>query len=144
MNSNTGTKKSKINKKDLKPAVQSSGENLENSAGKSSNTKEKGLKNSAAAERRLHRKTDSATQKNLAEKEDKSNAFAGLNAGKIKQSKHLAANALENSSEHVKNFDFVQTGNKIKKTVSEKPQIGFFLAGVFGLLIGLLVGRRTS
>jgi len=64
-------------------------------------------------------------------------------AEKVNQISHRAGDALNASSEYVKNFDLAETTQQVKKTIKQKPGFSLVIAGIFGLLIGLLIGRRT-
>ncbi|HQU83541.1 MAG TPA: hypothetical protein PKY59_10465 [Pyrinomonadaceae bacterium] len=144
MNTNTATKKVTENIEDVKnTAKEKVGQYLETSGEKISNVKEKLSDNLAGAAEKLHKNSDSA-QDYLNKKADQFNEIAHEKIEKANQFGHRAAATLEGSSDYVKNFDFAEAGNKIKTTVKQKPQIGIALAGIFGLLIGLLVGRKTS
>ena len=59
------------------------------------------------------------------------------------RSGHRTENVLNASSEYLKNFDLAETTQQVKKTIKQNPGVSFAIAGIFGLLIGLLVGRRT-
>lgn len=143
MNIETATKRAKTNFADKKDNIEGGvNQALENSGKKLENIKGKVSENLAEAADKLHKNSDTA-QEFLSVKADRFNKFAHGKIEKANQLGHRAANVLENSSDYVKKLDFSETGDKIKKTVSQKPQVGIALAGVFGLLIGLLVGRKT-
>jgi len=144
MNTNTGTKKVKENIKEATAAVESKiGQYLETSSEKLETAKGKISDNLSGAAEKIHDNSDKA-QVYLKEKADQFNETAHEKIEKANKLGHRAASAIENSSDYVKNFDIAEAGNKIKNTVRQKPQIGIALAGIFGLLIGLLVGRKTS
>lgn len=144
MNSDTATKKTKINnaeakdeaRKEINSSAATYNERIENAKDKISG-------NLSGAAEKLHKSSDKA-QDFLKVKADRFNESAREKIEKAGQMGHRAASAIENSSDYVKNFDFAEAGSKIKQTVKQKPQIGIALAGIFGLLIGLLVGRKTS
>lgn len=115
-------------------------EQLGETAGKA---KEKVSENLANAAGTVHTKADTA-QEVLDEKADVLNEYAHQTINKANQYGHRAADALESSSEYLKNFDYEETKDQIIETIREKPQIGFALAGILGLIIGLLLGRRNS
>lgn len=144
MNSNTATKKVKDNIKEAAAAAEAKiGQYLENSSEKLESAKSKVSDNLSGAAEKIHKNSDTA-QVYLKEKADKLNETAHKKIEKANEFGHRTASAIETSSDYVKNFDIAEAGNKIKNTVKQKPQIGIALAGIFGLLIGLLVGRKTS
>lgn len=144
MNTNTATKKVTENIDEVKSkAKEKVNKYIDTSGEKISGAKEKLSENLSGAAEKLHKNSDSA-QVYLKEKANQFNEIAQEKIEKANQFGHRAATALEGSSDYVKNFDFAEAGNKIKTTVTQKPQIGIALAGIFGLLIGLLVGRKTS
>ncbi len=55
---------------------------------------------------------------------------------------HKAADALSKSSEYIENFDYRDTKKAVSETIKDKPQIMLVAAGIFGFLLGILVGRR--
>lgn len=91
---------------------------------------------------KVHQKSDTA-QDFLSKKADKANEYAHQTIDKANQISHQAADALNTSAEYVKNFDLAETTQQIKKTMKQKPELTLTLVGIFGLLIGLLIGRRT-
>ena len=105
--------------------------------------------------RALNKKTVSVNQSDTAEKNhrksetsqesstSRSNANDGKTGGKIDQSAAWTANVVDASSEYIKNFDLAKTTQKVKKTIKQNPGFSFAIAGIFGLFIGLMVGRRT-
>jgi len=144
MNTNTATKKAFENIEETKNTAQTKiDQYLETSNVKLENAKGKISENLAGAAETLHTKADTA-QEYLKEKADKLNETAHEKIEKANQFGHRAATAIESSSDYVKNFDIAEAGNKIKTTVKKNPQVGIALAGIFGLLIGILVGRKTS
>lgn len=88
-----------------------------------------------------NKKSDSA-QGFLSDKADIINEYAHNTIEKANQIGHRAADALAHSSDYVKNFDFAKTRQQIKGTIKDKPELSIAVAGVFGLLIGLLIGRK--
>ena len=91
----------------------------------------------------IHTNADNA-QKILDEKADKFNDYAHQALNKANQLGHRTADALDSSSNYIKNFDYEETKEQVIETFREKPQLGFALAGIFGLIVGLLIGRRSS
>ncbi|MBA2380110.1 MAG: hypothetical protein H0V76_11110 [Blastocatellia bacterium] len=89
----------------------------------------------------VHDKADIA-QNVLAEKADRVNEAAHNAIEKINYFGHKAAEKLERSSDYVKDFDFAATRRDITAKVGEKPELSLAIAGIFGLIVGLFVGRR--
>lgn len=87
-------------------------------------------------------KTNSFSDTATAYKE-KVGEYAQQGLEKANQYKQQAADALASSKDYIKNFDYSAAGQQIKTTVKEKPEVSIAIAGIFGLLIGLLIGRRT-
>ena len=106
-------------------------------------TKEKVTENLSTAADKFHEKSDTA-QEFLASGADNLNEYAHQAIGKVNQIGHRAADALNSSSEYINNFDYEKTKQQVVETIKEKPQIGLAIAGIFGLIIGLILGRRNS
>ena len=98
--------------------------------------------NLSGAAKKVHQKSDTA-QDFLSKQADKANEYTHQAIKKVNQISHRAADALKTSSEYVKNFDLAETTQQVKKTIKQKPGLSLGIVGIFGLLIGLLVGRRT-
>lgn len=92
---------------------------------------------------KVHTKSDTA-QEFLSKKADLANEYAHQTIEKANQLSHRAAAALSNSAEYVKDFDLAETTKQVKNTMKQKPEITLTLVGIFGFLIGLLIGRRKS
>ncbi len=97
--------------------------------------------NMSVAADKVHQKSDTA-QDFFSDKADLVNEYAHQTIGKVNQIGHKAADVLSVSSEYVKNFDIAETRQQVKETIREKPGASLAIAGVFGLLIGLLMGRK--
>lgn len=106
-------------------------------------TKEKITENLSAAAGKFHETSDKA-QEILEDKAGNLNEYARQAIDKANQIGHRAADALNSSSEYINDFDFEKTKQQVVETIKEKPQIGFAIAGFFGLIIGLLLGRKTK
>lgn len=106
-------------------------------------TKDKVTENLSTAASKIHEKSDTA-QEFLDTRADNFNEYAHQAIEKANQYGHRAADALNSSSEYISNFDYDKTKQQVVETLKEKPQIGFAVAGLFGLIIGLLLGRRNS
>ena len=106
-------------------------------------TKEKVTENLSTAADKFHEKSDKA-QELLESGAENLNEYAHQAIGKVNQFGHRAADALSSSSDYINNFDFEKTKQQVVETIKEKPQIGFAIAGLFGLIIGLLLGRKNS
>jgi ElaB/YqjD/DUF883 family membrane-anchored ribosome-binding protein len=117
-------------------------------------TKEKVSDNISDVAEKLHEKSDE-TQGILSEKvytaEDilhrKTNEagdFTQQTILKANRLGHRAADALNNSSDYIRNFDAAKAKDSVKRSFREKPEISIAIAGTFGLLIGLIIGSRRS
>lgn len=118
-------------------------ENIEDISESTENFKEKVSGNISNAANKIHEKSDTA-QEFFETRADNLNEYAHQAIEKVNQFGHRAADALNNSTEYISNFDFDKTKQQVVGTIKEKPQIGFAIAGLFGLIIGLLLGRRNS
>ncbi|MEZ5347019.1 MAG: hypothetical protein R2681_15835 [Pyrinomonadaceae bacterium] len=117
------------------------------------NTKEKVSDKLSAAAGKVHEKSDSV-QDYLDTKTDNAEDFVrekAYEAGdfthqtieKANKAGHRAAEALEHSSEYVRKFDVIEAKNNAIDTVKRNPEIGIAAAGIFGLVFGWLIGRRS-
>jgi ElaB/YqjD/DUF883 family membrane-anchored ribosome-binding protein len=98
--------------------------------------------NLSGAAEKVHEKSDAA-QDFLFDKTDKVNSYAHQTIEKANHLGHRAADALDASSGYVKNFDLAETRQQVMETIKQRPEVSIAVAGVFGLLIGLLIGRST-
>ncbi len=130
-----------------------------NNSDKKNNTvnnmvKEKISDNLSATAERFHSGADTAKEV-LNAKTDKVEDFVRrktYEAGDITQQTiakanelgHKTADIIGNSSEYIKNFDYDDAKQTVKNTIVEKPQIGLIIAGVFGFLLGMLLGRKRN
>lgn len=92
---------------------------------------------------KVHDKSDSA-QDYLLEKSDRANAYAHQTIEAANSFGHRAADALDASSGYVKNFDLADTRQRAMESIKQRPEVSIAVAGVFGLLIGLLIGRSSK
>ena len=92
---------------------------------------------------KVHQRSDT-TQEFLDKKTDELNALAHRTIEKANDLAHKAGDVLNSSSEFIKNFDIEETRKQVKTTVQENPGTSLVVAGVFGLLIGLLIGRNNK
>lgn len=99
--------------------------------------------NLSGAAERVHEKSDAA-QDFLFDKSDKVNSYAHQTIEKANHLGHRAADALDASSGYVRNFDLAETRQQVAETIKQRPEISIAVAGVFGFLIGFLIGRSTS
>ncbi len=133
--------------KQVKENVPNASDSTENFKGKVvqkiEETKDKFSENLSLAADKFHEKSDSA-QGFFDSRTENINQYAHQAIDKANQLGHRAADALSSSSDYVSNFDFDKTKHQIVKTIKEKPQFGLAIAGLFGLLIGLLLGRKNS
>lgn len=124
----------------IQEQVKAKTEQFGETAGKA---KEKVSDNLANAAGTVHTKADTA-QEVLDKSADVINEYAHQAINKVNEYGHRTADALESSSEYLKNFDYEETKEQVIETLREKPQIGFALAGILGLIIGLLLGRSRK
>ncbi len=99
--------------------------------------------NLAAAAEVVHQKSD-ATQEALDYKTDKINEFAHNAIEKVNEFGHRAGDALVTSSDLVRKFDLAQSASQLKVKIKENPGISLSLVGIFGLALGLMIGRSRS
>ncbi len=102
----------------------------------------------------VHNKTDEAQEflaEKLANTEDvlrkktyEVSDYTQQNLEQANKLGHRAADLIENSSEYIKDFDARETKEKLVKTIKNNPEIGIAIAGVFGLLVGYLAGRKSK
>ena len=150
---NTATKQAKNDIEETKSNVENKTENAVNKVKQevqekvqrigetASNYKEKVSDNLAGAADKFHEKSDTA-QGFLSDKADVINEYAHHTIEKANQIGHKAADALATSSDYVKNFDISETRQQVKASIKDKPELSIAIAGIFGLLIGLLIGRK--
>lgn len=136
----TATKQVKENVENI---TESTGNFKEKVAQRVGDTREKFSENLSNAANKIHEKSDTA-QEFLDARADNFTEYAHQAIEKVNHLGHRAADALSNSSEYINNFDYEKTKQQVVETLKEKPQVGFALAGLFGLIIGLLLGRRNS
>jgi ElaB/YqjD/DUF883 family membrane-anchored ribosome-binding protein len=105
--------------------------------------KEKVSDNLSGAADVVHTKADQ-TQEFLDNKTDNFNAIAHQTIEKVNELGHRAGDVLNTSSEYVRNFDAEQTRQQVKEKIQNNPGISLAVAGVFGLIIGLLIGRNNK
>ena len=63
---------------------------------------------------------------------------------KVNELGHRAGDVLNSSSEYIRNFDAEETRKQVKKQIQNNPGTSLAVAGIFGLLIGLLIGRNNK
>lgn len=90
----------------------------------------------------LDQKVDSINEFTHA-KADTINEFAHHTIEKANHIGHRAADALSSSSDYLRNFDFEEARGQIKTTIQQKPELSLAVAGIFGLMLGLMIGRRA-
>lgn len=105
--------------------------------------KEKVSDNLSGAADTVHQKSDQ-TQEFLTKKTDEINKLAQRTIEKANELGHRAGDALNSSSEYVRNFDIQETRQQVKEKIQQNPGRSLVVAGVFGLLIGLLIGRTNK
>lgn len=148
-NTNTGTqaalsvKKSEVAEKtnntvqNLKETAQAKIEQVGN---KAEDYKGKVSESVSGVAGKVHEKSDTA-QEYLGTKAEKLNEFAHTAMGKVNRYGHKAADALDNSSVYLKNLDFAEAAQNLKTGIKQRPGTGIVIAGIFGLLIGLMIGK---
>lgn len=114
---------------------------VETTANAGNNLKERVAGDISNAADKLHRGADVAKDV-LDEQADKVNETAHNAIGKINDLGHRAANSLERSSDYIKDFDVAEQHKYLRGKVGERPEISLAVAAVFGLAIGLLIGRK--
>jgi len=62
---------------------------------------------------------------------------------KVNKIGHKAADVVESSSDYVRDFDPTRVKETVIMTVREKPELTIAAAGLFGLFLGFLVGRKS-
>ena len=131
-----------------------SNDKVENLKNKADEVKEKVTNNLSGAADKVHTRVDSA-QEFLDEKTDKAGELAKQAAAKANEYAHQtidkanqigqkAATAISSSSDYIRNFDLEETKQQVKESFKEKPELTVAIAGIFGLLIGLLIGRKSK
>lgn len=117
------------------------------------NTKAMISDNLSTAAEQVHKGSDSMKEF-LSEKTESAEDFVrekAYEAGELTQKTlekankagHRAADLLENSSDYIRTFDVVEAKNSAIRTVKQNPEIGIAAAGIFGLLLGWFIGRRS-
>ena len=107
------------------------------------NYEEKISDNVAGAAEKVDQKSNTA-QVFLGDKADVINEYAYKTIEKANEIGHRAADVLAVSSNYVKNFDFAEARQQVTTTIKNKPELSIAVAGIFGLLIGLLIGRNKQ
>lgn len=105
--------------------------------------KEKVSDNLSGIAGKVHDGSDTA-QDFLIDKTDKVNTYAHHTIEAANHLGHRAADALDASSGYVRNFDLAETRQQVMATIKQRPEVSIAVAGVFGLLIGLLIGRSSK
>ena len=92
---------------------------------------------------KVHEKID-ASQAFLDKKTTEAGKYINKTVEKANDLGHRAGETLKDGSEYIKNFDVEKARESVKVAIKEKPEIILVAVGLFGLLIGYLVGRKTS
>lgn len=90
---------------------------------------------------KIHKETDAA-EGFLSDKAEIINEYAQQTIEKVNQIGQRTVEALANSSDFVRKFDISDARQQVKKTIKNKPELSIAVAGVFGLLVGLLIRRK--
>lgn len=80
----------------------------------------------------------------LSDKVEQIGTFAQQTFDKASNLGTRATQAISNSAEYVKNIDVGKARDTVKNTVAEKPELSIAIAGITGLIIGLLIGRTRK
>jgi len=143
------------NVKDLATAARNTAENAADSAASTADNVVGGTSGTAATMKRsvaeglstagekLHTRADSTTSY-LETGADKVHDIALSSIEKANKAGHRAADAISGASEYIREADLKKAGQDIRETVVRKPELSLAIAGLFGLAIGLLLGRRSS
>ncbi len=148
---NTAAKQVKEDTENLKDKTAEKAENIkqgvqqkaEKLGEKTSEYKSKVSENISGAADKFDKSPNNA-QGFLNGKTDVINEYAHQTIEKVNEIGHRAAAVLANSSDYIKKFDAAETRQQIKKSIKQKPELSLAIAGVFGLLIGLMIGRRNK
>lgn len=97
----------------------------------------------ATAAERVHERADT-TEEYLNSKADKVHEIAQHTFERVNKAGHRTADMLAATSGYVKDLDLREKRQQLKSTISDRPELSIAIAGIFGLAIGLLLGRRTS
>ncbi len=135
-------------------AVAKAKEKLEVVEKKFDKTKEKVSDNLSNMAEKIHEKSDTA-QEFLSHKVENAEDVLRkktYEAGDVTQQTlqkanelgHRAANAIDSSSEYIRNFDVSEAKQSVQNTFRENQVIGIAIAGTFGLLLGLIIGSKRA
>lgn len=116
---------------------------VENLKNKANEVKEKVSANLSGAAKTVHSKANKAGEY-AQQAADKAGEYAHQAVDKANQFGHKAADAIASSSEYLKNFDLDEKKQQVKETFKENPGLTVAVAGIFGLLLGLLLGRKKQ
>lgn len=75
---------------------------------------------------------------------DKVHDYAQNTVHKANVLAHKTANALESTSDYVKDFKLSEAEEQLRATVANRPAVSLAAAGFFGLAVGLLIGRQFT
>ena len=97
----------------------------------------------STAGEKLHTRADS-TKSYLETGAEKVHDAALSSIEKANRAGHYAADAISGASEYIRETDLKKAGQDLRQTVTRKPELSLAIAGLFGLALGLLLGRRSS
>ena len=97
----------------------------------------------STAGEKLHTGADS-TKTYLESGAEKVHDAALSSIEKANRAGHYAADAIAGASDYIRETDLRKAGQDIRETVVRKPELSLAIAGLFGLALGLLLGRRSS
>lgn len=97
----------------------------------------------ATAAERVHEKADT-TEEYLNSKAEKVHEIAQHAFERVNKAGHKTADMLSTTSDYVKDLDLREKRQQLRSTISHRPELSIAIAGIFGLAVGVLLGRRTS
>jgi ElaB/YqjD/DUF883 family membrane-anchored ribosome-binding protein len=74
---------------------------------------------------------------------EKANEYARLTAQTAKQVGQRAAEVLNSSTEYIKNLDLDEARKQVTNKVKKQPELSLAIVAIFGILIGLLLGKKS-
>lgn len=81
---------------------------------------------------------------NLSDKTERLTEMAQQTLEKANNLGSRASDAVKDSASYVRSLDFEQAGAAVKKVMKEQPGLSIAIAGVAGLIVGLIVARRLK
>lgn len=97
----------------------------------------------ATAAQRVHDGSDTA-ETFLNEKVEKAHELAQTAVGKVNSAGHRTANVIASSADYIRDLDLSETRQQIKGKIADRPELSIAIAGLFGIALGLLLGRKSK